>query len=419
MNVYFSGIGGTGMGPLVDIAIDMGYEVLGSDLIESLNTQELRRRNVTINIGQDGNFLQSSHRQKPIDWLIYTSALPADHPELLMAKKLGIRASKRHEFINHVAEKNNLKLVGVAGTHGKTTTTAMLVWALQQLKIPVSYCIGATLPFGPSGRFENGSQYFVFECDEYDRSFLNFRPFLSVIISIDYDHPDIYPTIDDYLSAFHQFASASSQVITWSDQHKEIFADLNQVTILDASTVNETLRIAGECNRRNATTAQYALKCLGINQPTDDILSNFPGTNRRFEKLADNLYSDYSHHPTEIAATMQLAHELSDHVVVVYQPHQNIRQYSIRDQYTNQFELADVVYWVPTYEPTARDASDLPTLKPSELIQNITNKDRVQIANLDESLWNTVQAEREAGNLVLIMGAGNIDAWLRKNLKNN
>jgi UDP-N-acetylmuramate--alanine ligase len=162
---------------------------------------------------------------------------------------------------------------------------------------------------------------------------------------------------------------------------------------------------------------QAALEQLGITQETDNILANFPGTGRRFEKLDDNMYSDYGHHPVEIAATLQLASELSDHVVLVYQPHQNVRQHEIRSQYTDQFEKADTIYWLPTYLSAGnREDPNLPVLKPEELIQNITNKEHVRIVDLNDELWNTIQKERNDGKLVLIMGAGKIDGWLRDRL---
>ena len=414
MNIYFSGIGGVGIGPLAEIAHDAGYDVVGSDLEESLVTKELRQQGITVSTTQDGTFLKSCHSNKPIDWFVYTSALPANHPELLLARELGIRTAKRDELIAYIIDNKGLKLIAVAGTHGKTTTTGMLVWALQRLGVPVSYSIGTTINFGPSGRFDPTSEYFVYECDEFDRNFLHFKPYLSLITALDYDHPDTYPTLDNYLDAFRQFATQSKQVIAWSDQHSELFKDLPQVTLVNPSEVNTNLPIAGEHNRRNVTLVQTALRQLGLTQETDNILANFPGVDRRFEKLTNNLYSDYGHHPVEIAATLQLARELSDHIVLVYQPHQNIRQHEIRDQYTNQFELAETIYWLPTY--LSREDPNLPILKPEELIQNITNKVDVHIVDFNDELWDVIQMARANSKLVLGMGAGKIDSWLRDRL---
>lgn len=415
MNVYFSCIAGVGIGPLAEIAYDAGYDVAGSDLADSLVTKELREKGIPITKNQDGSFLEARHAEKPIDWFVYSSALKEDNPELVMARKLGIRTSKRDEFLPVFIRDKHLKLIAVAGTHGKTTTTSMLVYAMQQLGIPVSYSIGTTLSFGPSGKYNPASEYFVYECDEYDRNFLNYEPYLSLLPSVDYDHPDIYPTQADYLSAFRQFAISSQQIITWEDQPSEIYNNLVQVTLLKISEIDQSSRLAGEHNRRNATLVKAALKSLGIHQNVDEILANFPGSDRRFEKLADHVYSDYGHHPVEIAATLQMAHELSDYVVLVYQPHQNSRQYQIYGQYDDQlFKYADKIYWVPTY--LTREDPNLAILSPNDLTKNIVDKTKLVISNLDEELWKNIGDDISKGCLALFMGAGTIDDWLRNKL---
>ena len=417
MNIYFSGIGGVGIGPLAEIALDAGFDVIGSDVETSLTTHNLQQNNITINFNQDGSFLKSSHQEKPIDWFIYTAALPADHPELVAAHELGIRTAKRDEFLAFIIKEKNLKLIAVVGTHGKTTTTGMLVWTMQQLGIPVSYSIGTTIKFGPSGKFDPNSEYFIYECDEFDRNFLHFNPYLALLPSIDYDHSDTYATNQDYLEAFRQFASGSEHVITWHDQHSEIFSNLNNTKVLQESEIKNNLKIAGYSNRRNATLVAKAIEYLEIKENIDKILEDFPGTDRRFEKLAENLYSDYGHHPVEIAATLQMAHELSDNIVLVYQPHQNIRQYEIKNQYTNQFELATKIYWLPTY--LSREDPKLAILTPQELSQNVTNKSNVNVADFDDKLWADIAQARKNGALVLCMGAGKIDSWVREKLANN
>jgi UDP-N-acetylmuramate--alanine ligase len=414
MNIYFSGIGGVAVGPLAEIARDAGYSVQGSDLEESLVTKRLEGEGIKINIGQDGSFLRQQHENKPIDWFIHTAALPADHTELLIAKELGIPTAKRDELLAKIIEDKQLKLIAVAGTHGKTTTTGMLIWAFKQLGIPVSYSIGTTISFGHAGVFDEQSEYFIYECDEFDRNFLHFNPHFSLITSIDYDHSDTYETDQEYLDAFRQFATQSEQVITWKDQHGELFEGLFQVSVLDPSEVNTSLSLHGEHNRRNGTLVQTVLRRLGFSENTDTILENFPGTDRRFEKLADNLYSDYGHHPVEIAATLQLAREVSDHVVLVYQPHQNVRQHELLSQYTNQFEGAETIYWLPTY--LSREDPLLEILSPEHLISHITNKSVIHISQFDDELWKAIQSAREEGKLVLVMGAGAIDKWLRQRL---
>lgn len=413
MNIYFSGLGGVGVGPLVEIARDAGYSVMGSDLADGLVTHELRQQGVVVNIGQDGAFLQSCHDDQPIDWFVYTAALPDNHPELLLAKQLGIHTAKRDELLAHIIEEKKLKLIAISGTHGKTTTTGMMVWALKQLGIPISYSVGTTISFGSSGQYDPDSEFFIYECDEYDRNFLHFTPHLSLLTSVDYDHPDTYPTEQEYIDAFAEFIGRSEHTILWKTD-----SDYLQNVPEHSWVLHDTmpLKLAGEHNRRNGTLVAKAIEYLQLSEQGQAVtaIEAFPGTDRRFERLADNLYSDYGHHPKEIAATLQMAREVSDNVVLVYQPHQNRRQHRIQKDYIDQFELAETVYWLPTY--LSREDPMEHILQPNDLIQNITNKQVIQLAELNEELWHRIELARQEGKLVLCMGAGSIDGWLRAHL---
>lgn len=414
MRIYFSGIGGVGIGPLALIARGAGYDVCGSDLEASLITKELQAKDIAVELTQDGRYLQAEHARSAFDWFVHTSALPADHPELQMARQLGIRIAKRDELLAHIISQKALKLVAVAGTHGKTTTTGMIVWALQRLGVSTSYSIGSTISFGPSGQFSPQSTYFIYECDEFDRNFLHFSPWLSVITSIEHDHVDTYPTEDEYFEAFRQFSRQSEHTITWDDYRQQI--ENRPDNILRAAP-DPAITLAGAHNRANATLALETLRHICPEYTDDQLtqaLNTFPGTSRRFEKLAPNLYSDYGHHPTEIAATLQLARELSNQVVLVYQPHQNVRQHEIQHSYTSCMELAYKIYWLPTY--LSREDPTLEILTPEYLARNLSNRSAVELSQLDEQLWEAIEAARAEGKLVLAMGAGTIDAWVRAQL---
>ncbi len=414
LNIYFSGIGGVGIGPLAQIARDAGYRVQGSDVKETLVTRELRNQDVTVYIGQDGSALQEAQNVQPIDWFVYTSALPQDHPELLLAKKLGIKTAKRDELLAFIIQEKGLHLIAVAGTSGKTTTTSMLVWAFMQLDIPVSYSIGTTISFGPSGKFDPQSKFFIYECDEFDRNFLHFSPYISLITSINYDHPDIYTTSADYMDAFRQFINQSDTTIMWQADNDKIEAKGDHIKALQDDELLP-FHLAGSHNKRNATLATTAITQLDLADEPSVIaaLEKFPGADRRFEKLAENLYSDYAVIPVEIAATLQRAHEMTDRIVAVYQPHQNIRQHQIRDQYKDCFNLAQKVYWLPTF--LAREDPNLPILTPEELTKDITNQN-VTVADLDDALWEAIEKARQEGALVLMIGAGSIDKWTREKI---
>lgn len=395
MHIYFSGIGGVGLGPLAEIAMDAGYQVSGSDAADSPMFQELKARGANIHLGQDAAIMLTLHSTQPIDWLVYTSALPSEHSELQFARANNIKISKRDELLAQIIKEKNLKLIAISGTHGKTTTTAMVVWLFKQLDLLISYSIGAEISFGPSGAFDPKSEYFVYECDEFDRNFLHFHPYLSLITSIGYDHSDTYPTQADYTAAFDQFVSQSQTTITWRD------------------VSSEDITLAGAHNRSNGALAIAATQQI-TNEPSEKLmplLNNFPGTSQRFEKLADNLYSDYAHHPDEIAATLQLASELSDHVVVVYQPHQNIRQHQV--SYSDCFDGCEKIYWLPTY--LSREDSNLAILSPQELAKNI-DPNKIIYCDMSDDLVHSIKTEITAGKLVIIMGAGSIDDWARKTL---
>lgn len=412
MNIYFSGIGGVGLGPLAEIARDAGHVVHGSDARASLTTSELEKHGISVSPDQSGEYLSYVHGQQPVDWFVYTAALPADHPELVKAHELGIYTAKRDELLNYIIKEKNLKLIAIAGTHGKTTTTGMMVWTMRQLGIPVSFSVGSGMSFAPSGYLDPQAEYFVYECDEFDRNFLHFSPHLTLLTSVDYDHPDTYPTQADYTDAFTQFLGQSAHTITWKHDTKIGIAPPKSSWVLSDSEVMQ-LHLPGEHNRADATLVAKACEYLGVDdeERVQTALNSFPGTTRRFEKLGDNLYSDYGHHPIEIAATLQLARELSDHVVLVYQPHQNTRQHQIRQEYTTCMELAEEIYWLPTY--LSRENPELAILDPEALTERLTNRQSVTYADMNEMLWDSIQAARAAGKLVLCMGAGSIDDWVR------
>lgn len=417
MHVYFSGVGGVGIGPLAMLALDAGYSVSGSDLQQSEMILYLKDKSANIVVGQDGSQIALRHTAQPIEWLVYSSALPADHPELQFAKEKGIKATKRDEFLNLILKEKNLRLIAVSGTHGKTTTTGMLIWLFKQLGLPLSYSIGTSLSFGPPAQYQPGSEYFIYECDEFDRNFLNFHPSFSLIPSLDYDHADTYPTQADYNYAFKDFISQSNHSFLWQEAANQLeVADQTGITILSPSDPGKDfVKLPGELMRQNGWLVLQAAQHI-LNKPVEalaGLLSSFPGTNRRFEKLAENIYTDYAHHPVEIAATIQMAGELNNNIVVVYQPHQNIRQHEILKEggYKNSFYNAKKVYWLPTY--LSREYQDLAVLSATELVPS-TDTDTFETTEMNDALWDKIKSHQAAGDIVVAMSAGDLDGWLRK-----
>lgn len=423
MHIYFSGIGGVGIGPLAMLALDAGYTVSGSDLQESEMTQMLTGRSAQVAISQDGTQVARAHEDQPIDWFVYSSALPEDHSELVFAHDNGIKTSKRADFLNQLIAEKNLQLIAVAGTHGKTTTTGMIVWTLKKLGVPVSYSIGTSVSFGPPAQYEDGSKYFIYECDEFDRNFLEFQPQKSIITSYDYDHPDTYPTPGDYAQAFMDFIEQSQASYLWDDIASELgltASDSLKITEKNDPAIKR-ISLPGLHTKQNAYLAAQCIKDMLPETALDtiiDALDSFPGTTRRFEKLADNLYTDYAHHPAEIAATIQLAQEVNQNVVVIYQPHQNIRQHELlkNSGYKDVFGGAKKVYWLPTY--LSREDKTLAVIQPEDLIATTGQAD-IEPAQLDDILWQHIQTHQQNGDLVIAMSAGDLDSWLREQVSNS
>lgn len=424
MHIYFSGIGGVGIGPLALVTKQAGYEVSGSDKQDSSYITYLRQRGITdITIGQNYDDVAKIHADKPIDWLVYTSALPLENPnapELQFCRENNIRTSKRDELLTQILSDKSLELIAIAGTHGKTTTTALTVWLLKQLGIPIGYILPAKSSFADMGALEPDARYFVYECDEYDRNFLAYHPKLSLVTGIDWDHPDIYPTRDDYNSAFRQFIGQSQQTYLWQEDAAQLdVADSEMVSVINFQDYPE-ISLPGEVNRRNAALVMQGMMSLFGKEGTElqKIIEAFPGVSRRFEQIVPGLYTDYAHTPPKIRGALQLGHEVADdNLVVVYEGLHNTRQHFIKDELTTLFDNVKQLYVVPSY--LAREDESLELLTPDKLVTLLGEETRHKAtgAQLDTSLRQAIQKHIESGDTVLCLsagGGGSLDEWLRK-----
>ncbi len=431
MHIFFSGIGGTAIGPLALIAKQAGYEVSGSDKQDSQYIRYLQKHGIAdIHIGQSYEQLAAMHSKKPIDWFVYTSALPMeqpDAPELRFCREQGIKTSKRDELLNQIIEDKHLQLIAIAGTHGKTTTTAMTIWLFKQLGLPISYSVGAKISFGEMGAYDPSAKYFVYEADEFDRNFLSFRPHMALIAGIDWDHPDIYPTREEYNQAFREFLEQSDQATIWSHD-----ADLLGLEDTTSSTspafialskddpAISQLTLPGIVNRQDAWVVANAVHHL-MKCPLHELigrLNTFPGVSRRFEQLMPNLYTDYAHTPGKIQGALQLAHEVAGNdVIVVYEGLHNTRQHFIKDDLRHLFDSAKHLYIVPSY--LAREDKNLPLLSPADLQALLSDETKAKstAADMDETLAASIRQHLQDGDLVLCLTAGgghSLDEWLRK-----
>lgn len=432
MNIYISGISGTGMGPLALMAKQAGFTVFGSDLNKGAIYDELIKAGIEVYIGeQNGDYLKAKLAQG-IDWFCHTSALPENHPELTAARAANIKCTKRDDLTAYLVDKLNLKMVAVAGTHGKTTTTAMIIWTALQLELPVSYIVGSTLGFAPSGAYHQGDKYFIYEADEYDRNFLKYHPWLAIIPSVSYDHPDIYPTRKDYEAAFEQFKSQSEHIIECkNDEIVQRIIEDDEEYYDKVLFKPEEFNLAGKARRIDAALAAAAVYDIEEYEYSDplidvtkaypshiiDSLNQFPGVGRRFEKLRDGLYTDYAHHPEEIAATVEIAREQADldrkkGIVVIYEPHQNSRQHEVRTGYKDAFKNANKLFWLPTY--LTREDPNLKVITPAEFIKDLSNPEIAEPAELNDDLIRQIQKCLDNNYLVILMTAGPADPWLRQ-----
>jgi UDP-N-acetylmuramate--alanine ligase len=427
MHIFFSGIGGAGIGPLALIAKQAGYVVSGSDKQDSGYIKYLRDKGLEdIHIGQTEEAIAAIHAKSPIDWYVYSSAVEKEnsaHPELKFVESQGIRSSKRDELLNQILTDKKLKMIAVAGTHGKTTTTAMVIWLFKQLGVPVSYSVGAKISFGDMGHYEPGSEYFIYEADEFDRNFLAFEPFVSIIVGVSWDHHEIFPTREDYQQAFREFIDQSEWTEVWQEDYDYLELTANDhYALMDSSDPDiDLIKLAGRYNRLDAWLAVKAARQL-TQKPLEEIIAHmnkFPGLQRRMEEIVPGLYSDYAHTPEKVRGGMSVALEMAatknQKVVVVYEGLTNRRQHYMIDDYKDCFDGADKVYWIPSY--LAREDPNQTVMSPAEMIKHLDDPSIAEPMERDQELKNTIQKHLAAGDMVVAMaggGGGSLDEWVRQ-----
>ncbi len=415
------------MSSLALVAKQAGWLVSGSDSQASSTISYLKKNGVeNIYIGQSREAIESVHQKNPIGLYIYTSAISdPNHPELDFCNKAGIKTGKRDDFLSQIIKENNPKLVAVAGTHGKSTTTAMAIWVFKELGMPIGYSVGAKLNFGLPGGMENDAKFFILEADEFDRSFLSFYPSLALISGLDWDHPDIYPTRESYYEAFNEFIEQSEKTVLWQTDAEALALEAGpNLQVLDGAdgAIDASLKLTGRVNRQNAWLVAHAL-AAELDQPLEkllEILNKFPGLSRRFEELAPNIYTDYAHTPAKIRGALETAQEAGGQdIVVVYEGLHNLRQHFIKEELVHLFDNVKKLYIVPSY--LAREDPSLKNLSPSDIKELLsdTAKSKTEPAQLDDDLLAKIKQHAEQGELVLCLtagGGGSLDEWLRKEL---
>lgn len=426
MHIYFSGIGGAGIAPLAIIAHQAGYTVSGSDKQASPYLEYLKSHEVTdVHVGQSREAIAAVHDRQPIDWFVYSSAVAIenpDAPELAFCREQGIKTSKRDELINQILADKNLKMIAVAGTHGKTTTTAMAVWLFKQLGEPVSYLLPAKTSFAEMGEYDVAGRYFIYEADEFDRNFLAYEPAITLITGVSWDHHEIFPTREDYQAAFTEFISQSGHTLIWQEDADYLgLQESPNITPMRWDNNTETVKLKGQYNRLDAWLAMEAAR-RAIDAKSEqliEVVNGFPGLSRRMEQIVPNLYSDYAHTPEKIRGAMSVALEMAaetgQKVIVVYEPLTNRRQHYMLDEYRNCFAGTAKLYWIPSY--LAREDSNQRVIPPAELISHLADPTIAEPMERDEHLKQAIQKHLDAGDMVVGMaggGGGSLDDWLRQ-----
>ena len=440
VHVYFIGIGGISMSGLADILFDKGFTISGSDMKESALTMGLRNKGMNIYIGQNADNITDN-----IDVVVYTAAIHPDNPEFKAALAMNIPMLTRAELLGEIM--SNYKVaIGVAGTHGKTTTTSMITDILLKAKLDPTVSVGGILS-SINGNIRIGnSDTFITEACEYTNSFLSFSPTIEVILNIEEDHLDFFKDLDDIRESFKKYVDRLPEngllVINGDIPNVEyIFSDVKCPVILVGDSdnckykatnlvcddfgcysymlvrdgVNITsvkLGVTGIHNVYNSLAAFAVADFLKIScDDTLMALAGFSGANRRFEHKGRingfSVIDDYAHHPAEINATLKVASECKHNkVICIFQPHTYTRTNAFLKEFAQALKSADQIILTDIYaarEQNTLGISSLDLKRELDILgaNCIHESDFIAIKDL-------VLSMAEPDDLVITMGAGNV-----------
>ena len=447
-HVHFVGIGGIGMSGLAKVLLEAGYSISGCDRQRSHITDRLAGLGATINEGHDARHIAGT------DLLVISSAIPADNPDLVEARRRVIPVVKRAELLGHLMKER--QGVAVAGTHGKTTTTGMIAWILEQAGLDPTIFAGGELVNLDTNAKRGQGPYAVAEADEYDYAFLELSPALAVITNIEADHPDIFENLDAVVETFAEFlkrVQPDGHIVAGVDnlqvqqliahRDKVITYGLNQPADWQARDIvpngsTQTfdvdhqekplgefrIQLPGTHNVSNALAAIAAASVLGVDlEVIRDALAGFRGTRRRFEVKGIvreiTVIDDYAHHPTEVRATLSAARQRygGQTIWAVFQPHTYSRTRALLDGFAGSFSDADRVIVTDIYAARERDtlgvhAQDLVSrMQRPELVEGSVHgiPPAVQhIADLQDAA-SYLADSLASGDVMLTLGAG--DVW--------
>lgn len=409
--VHFIGIGGIGMSALARFFVHEKMQVSGSDRELTPLTQALSQEGVQIYGHQSVENIT-----KDIELVVYTEAMPQDHPEMVAARGLKVPMVNYFEALGVVA--NPYYLIAVAGTHGKTTTTAMITDIFEACEKDPTAIIGSLRSKTKSNFRAGKSKYAIVEACEYRRDFLHLKPDVLVITNIELEHTDYYKDLADVQSAFKEMiAQVNEGGVVVTNPSDDIIAPILEdcpVKVIDYTKhidLQLEMKQPGIHNRMNAgaaaAVAKYEKLDLGL---TKDALEAFAGTWRRFEYKGEMngaiVYDDYAHHPTEIRATIAGARELypNRRINIVFEPHTYSRTASMFDQFAKSFAAADSVVLLPIYAARNEDPHGVTSrelaVKALEYTDNV-----LFIKNYEEVMLN-YHSRVDENDVIIVLGAG-------------
>ena len=433
--VHFVGIAGAGMSGLAELFVRRGAVVSGCDLHPE-SAGDLRRLGIAIVAGHDPAHVDGARA------VVVTSAVPKDHPELARARQLGLPVIRRAEALAEAVSGGDL--VGVAGTHGKTSTTVMTTEALRAAGLAPTGVVGGRVAAWEGNLSAGGDRTFVVEADEYDRSFLALAPTVATITNVEADHLDIYRDLADIRAAFEEFAGRARAVVRCADDegartlrlppHADVWdygvdaADARlravDVSAVDGGTrftvvvqgnplATVALRVPGLHNVRNALAAIGAGLALGADvEALARGVSGFAGVERRFQRIGEAsgvlVVDDYAHHPTEIAATLAAARLAypGRRIVAAFQPHLFSRTRDFSAEFGQALAAADVVFLTEIYPARERPIEGVTAALVRDALRDAGGEARWLGAR--DALAEAMAAELRAGDVVLTLGAGDV-----------
>ena len=444
--VHLIGIGGTGMSSIARVLLEQGYTVSGSDRVLSSLALDLRQSGAIVFIGHAAEHVNN------VNLVVRSSAISDDNPEVTAALQRGIPVLKRQDFMHTLME--NREVIAVAGSHGKTTTSAMLAWSLMQIGMDPGYILGGVSSnLGNNAHAGRGS-HFVIEADEYDNMFLGLDPAVILLTNVEYDHPDCFPTVALYQAAFatftHQLKPGGLLVTNADDtgaaaKIKDIPASARAVTfglngIPEYKATNlrvnnaggfsfsvqakgsaeliasVNLQAPGEHNVRNALGVLALQHALGYPvKKAADALSAYTGSGRRFEIVAEvdgiTVVDDYAHHPSKIKATLAAARSRFPlrRIVAVWQPHTYSRTQALEGDFIQSFHDADLVVVTDIY--AAREKPQ--DYSPAQLVSQM---DYVSVLFIPEipSVVDFLLGKLQPRDVLIVLSAGDADRVCRE-----